>query len=56
VLNAAQKTFLRLCLIPIGTAIGFGWAADGQEVWGVYLLWAGIISGLFVIPILTRRR
>jgi hypothetical protein len=47
---------LRLCLIPVGIALGLGWGAFEDHVWwGEPLVAVGIFGSIFLLPFLWRR-
>lgn len=56
-LKSVHMAFVRMTVIPIGCALGFGWSGGYQhgELWGKFLFWAGVVGALFVLPFLWRR-
>jgi hypothetical protein len=55
-LSARRMTLLRLCLIPVGCALGFGWGGQHDRLWwGEPLLGFGVFGAIFLLPFLWRR-
>ncbi len=54
--RSVHLALIRMTIIPIGCAIGFGWAAwQRHERWGEFLFGFGIVAALFVLPFLWKR-